>query len=375
MVLPAEKHRELLIKTILFLAAVSLNVIEFFIPRIPLFPWLKPGIANCVTIIWLLRYGYLDTLLFSFLRIWIVNFYFGFSFINTLLAFSGAFCASTAMSLTVAFGSVTGLVGLIGVSVVGALFHNLGQIGAVYGTIARNTTLFYQIPVMFIVSAFSGSLVGYAASLVRNALQTLPLDNTGNQFYNQEFDRDLTHQNYWYSLGLFLFCISLAFITNIPVLLVLTVLCTSIVQLAKKGSLSTLLFPVRRGWMLFLFIAILHLFYTHGTYMQSVPFVTYEGLELAGIHWLRLWIWMQATFLFSLTQFPAVLLKVLHIFFPAHQETVAAAVEALRFFPSIAGKSRQSRKSFLRALRSNPSQTITVLFTSLADTITADTDS
>jgi hypothetical protein len=57
------ERREINTKAALLLVAVAINTLEFFIPRIPLFPWMKPGLANIVTIIWIVRWGFADALL------------------------------------------------------------------------------------------------------------------------------------------------------------------------------------------------------------------------------------------------------------------------------------------------------------------------
>jgi hypothetical protein len=61
-------------KTALLLLAVGLNAFEYLLPRIPVFPWLKPGLANIVTIVWIIRWGAADALVFSIVRSWITLF-------------------------------------------------------------------------------------------------------------------------------------------------------------------------------------------------------------------------------------------------------------------------------------------------------------
>ena len=155
-----ELNREIVIKASLLLLAVALNAIEFFIPRIPLFPWLKPGLANIITLIWIIRYGYIESLLYALLRVWIVSFYFGFSFLTFSLGFSGAVFACTAMAVCWKLLGKNRIMGTVGIAVVGALFHNMGQLFAVYLLMARNIHLFYQVPVMIFASVLFGSIVG-----------------------------------------------------------------------------------------------------------------------------------------------------------------------------------------------------------------------
>src|SRR5512133_1070105 len=91
--------RETVEKTLWILIALSLSAIEMLLPRIPFLPWLKPGLANCITLLWIIRYGTIDAVLFSFLRTWIISFYFGFSFITFMLSTGGGIIATLTMGV------------------------------------------------------------------------------------------------------------------------------------------------------------------------------------------------------------------------------------------------------------------------------------
>ena len=153
-------NRTVILKTTLLLVAITINALEFFVPRIPFLPWLKPGLANCVTLVWIIRFGGRDALLFSFLRIWLVGFYFGFSFITLSLALSGGIMATCAMGVVWHLLGRRRIIGTVGTAIVGAIFHNMGQIIAVFFLLAYNVYLFYQVPFMIIASLLFGGLVG-----------------------------------------------------------------------------------------------------------------------------------------------------------------------------------------------------------------------
>ena len=157
-------------KTVWLLFAVALNALEFFIPRIPFFPWLKPGFANIITIIWIIEFGAVDAVLYSLLRVWVVGFFFGFSLLTMSLAMCGGVLSTVAMSLLWAGLGKKRMLGTVGLGVCGALFHNLGQIVAVYGLMTSNPRLFLQIPIMLIASVIFGGFVGLLVPLCRDAL-------------------------------------------------------------------------------------------------------------------------------------------------------------------------------------------------------------
>ena len=118
---------ELTKKAVWLLIAVALNALELFIPRIPILPWLKPGLANSITIIWLVKYGLNDAILYTILRTWISGFYFGFSFVTLTLSLSGGIAASLAMGLAWKLFGKRGHLGTVGIGITGAVFHNLAR--------------------------------------------------------------------------------------------------------------------------------------------------------------------------------------------------------------------------------------------------------
>lgn len=172
------RDREIVSKTAWILFAIAINALEFFIPRIPFFPWLKPGIANCVTIAWLIEFGAADALLFTLLRVWITGFYFGFSFLTISLSFSGGVCSTLAMAAAWSIAGKRGWLGTMGVGIIGALFHNVSQITVIYFLFAKNTHLFYQAPLMLAASIVFGTVTGGVAptllKFLRDAAPALP---------------------------------------------------------------------------------------------------------------------------------------------------------------------------------------------------------
>ena len=163
-------------KTTLILLAVAINAFEFFIPRIPFFPWLKPGFANCVTIIWIVEFGIVDALLFSLLRIWITGFFFGFSFYTISLSLSGGIGSTLVMGTAWTIAGKRGWLGTIGTGIIGALVHNLTQIIVIYFLLAKNAHLFYQIPLMLAAAIIFGSLTGGIAPVLLDMFKGAQLE-------------------------------------------------------------------------------------------------------------------------------------------------------------------------------------------------------
>ncbi len=367
-----EQHKEVVLKAGLLLVGIALNALEFFIPRVPLFPWLKPGLANIVTLIWIIRYGLVESLLYALLRIWIVSFYFGFSFFTFALGFSGAVCACTAMALSWQFMGRYRILGTVGMAVIGALFHNMGQLFAVYLLMAQNSRLFYQIPIMLIASVIFGGIVGMMVPILLRVIEDdTVLHQAGKVPIPGAIGR-IRPLNLVISVLFLVLCVMLVFVNNIYLLLGAAVFVTLFVQGLVRGSLNAFVYPVKRFWMLFLFIGILHGFFTYGTKYTTVPFLTREGVIQTVTQWLRLWAWLETTFVFFHLKFHTVVLKGLQGVFGGHRSTLYAGILAVEYFPPVVAMVQHKARTLLGMLFRKPSRVIIELFTGILETVSSE---
>lgn len=321
-------------KTLLLLLAVALNTIELFIPRIPLLPWLKPGLANSVTLIWLMRYGVVDTLLYTILRSWIASFYFGFSLLTLSLSMSGGICSTLAMGLLWHLSGRGKSLGTIGLAIIGALFHNTGQLVAVYFLLTRNRAIFYQLPFMGLASLLFGTIIGLLApslwSLLRNHTAKEPAVSAPHPSPLQP----VTPYQIVGAALLIAFCGALVATANY-LLLGSSALLLSIAAVGiTKGRIKTLFYPLRFGFF-FLFIAVTYLFFSYGKKIPWFPLITYEGLTNTTAQMLRLWTWLQAGILLQKLRFNSALYALLNYLFPRHAETLASGLIGLEYFPAV----------------------------------------
>jgi heptaprenyl diphosphate synthase len=161
-----------------FFTAFSIMVylLESFIPK-PL-PFLKLGLAN-IMVLMLLTSGYPWYALVVALS-------------KTLLGglLSGTFLSpATALSLAgTIFAFIAMLVAnrrffhfsIIGISICGAVAHNLGQIVMARMIVIRQDSIFYLTPMMVFMGIATGMLIGYIAKLFLQSLQKKVLnENTG----------------------------------------------------------------------------------------------------------------------------------------------------------------------------------------------------
>jgi hypothetical protein len=93
--------------------------------------------------------------------------------------------------------------------------------------------------------------------------------------------------------------------------------------------------PVTRFWPMFLFIACLHGFFSYGIKVEFFPWITHEGVRLTVIQWLKLWTWLEFSFMLSYFNFHRIVFKMLQNCFPRNRTTLSAGVIALEYFPAI----------------------------------------
>ena len=141
----------------MFLAlAVTLNIVENVIPIFQgVVPGVKLGLTNIVILFVLYKYGFREAISLSITRVILVG------VLNT-----GLFSVAFFLSLSGALFSILmmGLVkktklSIVGVSVIGSLFHSLGQI-IVVAIILYSWTAFNYLPILILFSVPTGRLTG-----------------------------------------------------------------------------------------------------------------------------------------------------------------------------------------------------------------------
>jgi uncharacterized membrane protein len=146
-------------KAALFVMAFFLSGIEKFIPLIPVLPWLKIGLFHAIVLVWIYRFGLLDALAFIFIRQWVIMAFFGFAFLPFLLATSGTI-ASVIFGWTLIKSRKFGI---IATGIFCAIIHNITQLFTLYLITGGNFVWQWQLPIMLIVSLFTGTITGFLA--------------------------------------------------------------------------------------------------------------------------------------------------------------------------------------------------------------------
>jgi len=140
-----------------------LFLFESLIPR-PL-PWLKPGLAHIATLLALFLLGNWAAFFVVVMRVITGSLLLGTLFSPTFaLAIGGGIAASFAMILSKRFFSH--IFSIYGISLLGALVHNITQLVLVEFLIVHRLEIFFLIPMMALTSVFTGFIVAFFAKLI-----------------------------------------------------------------------------------------------------------------------------------------------------------------------------------------------------------------
>ena len=150
---------------ILIALAFILSWLETFLPN-PLegmVPGIKLGLANLVVIIALFRLGFPSATVISLLRVLLTAFTFGNL---SMLFYSLAGAALSLLSMKLL--QHTHRFSATGISIIGGLSHNIGQV--IVAMLILGSNLIYYLPYLIIGGCVSGFLIGLLASLILSRL-------------------------------------------------------------------------------------------------------------------------------------------------------------------------------------------------------------
>ena len=139
--------------------SLILYIIETYIPNplIAIFPGAKLGLSNIITLIALIILGVKDTCIILTIRIILSSIFTGpLSYL--LFSVGGAYLSLICMYLA---SKIKGF-SLIGVSIIGAIGHNIGQL-IVASIIVENINMVGYLPFMLTASLVTGMFVGLVA--------------------------------------------------------------------------------------------------------------------------------------------------------------------------------------------------------------------
>ena len=152
--------------SLLIAVAMLLSYIEHLLPSFVPIPGVKLGLANVATVFALYILGVRFAVSVSLVRIVLSALLFG-NVLGLVYALSGATLALLGMCLL----KKMHLFSEVGVSVVGGVFHNVGQIIAAAAVMKTAGLVLVYLPVLLVSGTVAGIAVGVVSGLVIRALK------------------------------------------------------------------------------------------------------------------------------------------------------------------------------------------------------------
>lgn len=162
------KTKKLTVLSLAVTVAMLLSYIEFLLP--PIFsavPGIKIGLANIITVFLLYRLSALEASLVSLVRVCLSSLLFG-SLVTLTYSIFGAIFSMLVMVIL----KKLNLFSTVGVSISGAVFHNVGQIVAAIILLGTKELGYYMI-VLTVTGVLAGIFVGIAGALMLKHIKRL----------------------------------------------------------------------------------------------------------------------------------------------------------------------------------------------------------
>lgn len=153
--------------------AVVLSLVESLIPINMSVPGAKLGLANIMVLTCLYFLRAKDALMMVVLKTLLTAFIFG-TFSSLLFSIMGSLFSFAAMWFLLLVGR--NRFSLIGISIIGGIAHNFGQLLAA-SVYFSTTKIFYYLPMLLIMGVLTGVAVGIAVKYLIPSLSKLALFN------------------------------------------------------------------------------------------------------------------------------------------------------------------------------------------------------
>ena len=147
---------------VLTAATIVIAIIESYIPNVGI-PGVKFGLANIMILVTLFELGVGESIFISIARVIVIGLARGSIFSMTfLMSLTGAVFS---LGIMILFHLIIKKFSIIGISVIGALFHVLGQIIIAMLFLESAYVLFY-LPIIALSAIITGIFVGVVSMLI-----------------------------------------------------------------------------------------------------------------------------------------------------------------------------------------------------------------
>ncbi len=149
--------------------ALALHGLESLIPM-PI-PWIRVGLANIIAVTTFILFGFRAAMMVTLVRVFIASLFTG-SFLGPGFILSLGGGAAGMLAMGIVFSVVPGLFGPVGLSLTGALFHNLAQLFLAYVLfIQKIEPVLIITPALVLIGTVTGLVNGLVADLLVKGLK------------------------------------------------------------------------------------------------------------------------------------------------------------------------------------------------------------
>jgi len=144
--------------------AVAIHSFESLLPS-PV-PWLRLGIANIITLATLVLYGFRAAMMVTLIRVTLSSLFIG-TFLGPgfVMSFGGGVSSTAAMGII--YSIFPRLFGPIGLSLIGALFHNIAQLFLAYILFVQKIEpILIVSPILILLGTLTGVINGFIGGLL-----------------------------------------------------------------------------------------------------------------------------------------------------------------------------------------------------------------
>lgn len=167
--------KKLVISALLVSLGIGLQIAESMIPLPINLPGGKLGLANIVTVILLYTFDIKTALICAVMRAFLGSLLYG-GVSGAVYSVAGAVFASVMMNAAMRMSR--GALTETGISVIGAVSHNIAQV-SVACVIMSNVWIYTYLPILGIASCITGAFTGYASRYAIKYLGKLFKHNQG----------------------------------------------------------------------------------------------------------------------------------------------------------------------------------------------------
>lgn len=147
--------------------ALIFSYVESLVPISLGIPGVKLGLANLIVIITLYKMGIREAYVISIVRVILAGFIFGNMF-GIIYSLAGGLLSLTVMI----FLKRTDWFSIIGISMAGGIFHNIGQL-ILAGIIVESTSVIYYLPALLLAGLITGCIIGVISKEMIKRLKKL----------------------------------------------------------------------------------------------------------------------------------------------------------------------------------------------------------